>query len=156
MLRDSTVTAVVSVLFLITLIPLRTRWFTVRPIIFLFTQQIYVDQPPIEWKDKEGNNQSVNRSEWIWQNSAFYRKFCYIICGAWGILLMAEFVAKVIMIKSSLTIDQIILYSNIIVIAVVVSMTTVTVGLSGYIGRRITKDNEAWAKENTFDGKIPK
>lgn len=156
LLRDSTVTAVVSVLFLLTLIPIRTKWFTVRPIVFLFTQQLMIEQPPVEWKDKEGNDKSMKRSEWIWHNSAFYRKFCYIICGAWGVLLMAEFVAKVIMIKSSLTLDQIVLYSNIMIIAVVVGMTTATLIFSSYLGKRMTKDSEAWAKDNTLDGKVPK
>ncbi|CAO0790787.1 unnamed protein product [Mucor circinelloides] len=155
LLRDSTVTAVVSVLFLLTLIPISTKWFTVRPIVFLFTQQLMIEQPPVEWKDQEGNDKSMQRSEWIWHNSAFYRKFCYVICGAWGVLLMAEFVAKVIMIKSTLTIDQIVLYSNIMVIVIVVCMTTATVIFSSYLGKRIMKDGEVWARENTFDGKVP-
>ncbi|KAK4511080.1 uncharacterized protein ATC70_012290 [Mucor velutinosus] len=156
LLRDSTITAVVGALFLLTLVPIRTKWFTVRPIVFLFTQQLMIEQPPVEWKDKEGNDRSMKRSEWIWYNSAFYRKFCYIICGAWGVLLMAEFVAKVIMIKSTLTLDQIVLYSNIMVIVVVVGMTTATLVFSSYLGKRIIKDSEAWAKDNTFDGKVPK
>ncbi|KAI8640015.1 hypothetical protein BD408DRAFT_420503 [Parasitella parasitica] len=48
LLRDSTVTAVVSVLFLLTLIPLRTKWFIIRPVIFLFTKQMLIDQPPVQ------------------------------------------------------------------------------------------------------------
>ncbi|KAL9546302.1 hypothetical protein PS6_007743 [Mucor atramentarius] len=154
LLRDSTVTAVVSVLFLLTLIPISTKWFTVRPIVFLFTQQLMIEQQPVEWRDKEGNDKSMQRSEWIWHISAFYRKFCYVTCGAWGVLLMAEFVAKVIMIKSTLTIDQIVLYSNIMVIVIVVCMTTATVIFSSYLGKRIMKDGQVWARENTFDGKV--
>ncbi|GAN02395.1 conserved hypothetical protein [Mucor ambiguus] len=155
LLRDSTITAVVGVLFLVTLIPIRTKWFTVRPIVFLFTQQLMAEQPPVEWKDKEGNDRSMKRSEWIWHNSAFYRKFSYVICGAWGILLLAEFAAKVIMIKSTLTLDQVVLYSNIMVVVIVVSMTAATLVFSSYLGKRIMKDGEAWAKENTFEGRVP-
>ncbi|KAL9550753.1 hypothetical protein MBANPS3_004581 [Mucor bainieri] len=156
LLRDSTITAVVGALFLVTLIPIRTKWFTVRPIVFLFTQQMMVERPPVEWKDKEGKDKSMDRSEWIWHNSAFYRKFSYVICGAWGVLLLAEFVAKVIMIKSTLTLDQVVLYSNIMVVVVVVGMTTATLLFSSYLGKRMMKDGEVWAKENTFDGKVPK
>ncbi|KAG1062436.1 hypothetical protein G6F42_027427 [Rhizopus arrhizus] len=49
LLRDSTVTAVISLMFFFTLIPLKTRWFTIRPMIFLFSQQMMSEQPPVEW-----------------------------------------------------------------------------------------------------------
>lgn len=156
LLRDSTTTAIVSLMFFITLIPLKTKWFTIRPLIYLFSQQMMAESPPVDWTDIEGKKHSVERMEWIWQHCSIFRKYCYILCAIWGVMLMGEFVAKVIMIKSSLTIDQILLYGNIIVIAVVVTMTIGTTIASRFVRLRITAQFKEWRKENDFTKKLPK
>lgn len=114
------------------------------------------ESPPVDWTDIEGKKHSVERMEWIWQHCSIFRKYCYILCAIWGVMLMGEFVAKVIMIKSSLTIDQILLYGNIIVIAVVVTMTIGTTIASRFVRLRITAQFKEWRKENDFTKKLPK
>jgi hypothetical protein len=150
MLRDSTVTAVVSLMFLVTLIPLRTRWFTIRPLIFLISQQMMAGLPPTTWIDANGEKHEMDRMEWVWKYCPIYRKYCYILCAIWGILLMAEFAAKVIMIQSTLSVDQIVLYGNIMVIVVVVVMTIGTIVASREITKRIDVIAKQWTKENDF------
>ncbi|KAL0140662.1 hypothetical protein V8B55DRAFT_1509395 [Mucor lusitanicus] len=140
LLRDSTVTAVISLMFFVTLIPLKTRWFTLRPMIFY----------------KQGEHQSMEKMEFLWQNVPVYRRYCYILDAIWGFVLLGEFLAKVIMIKSSLDIDHIILYGNIILISVMVSMTTGTLIASRFVRKRCVADSKKWLKENNYAARLPK
>jgi hypothetical protein len=143
-------------MFFITLIPLKTRWFTVRPLIYLFAQQMMAEAPPVEWTDNKGEYHSLERMEWIWKYCSIFRKYCYILCAIWGCVLAGEFIAKVIMIQSTLTIDQILLYGNIIVIVVIVTMTVGTIFASRFVRKRIIVILKQWQKENDFTKKLPK
>ncbi|CEP18367.1 hypothetical protein [Parasitella parasitica] len=155
LLRDSTVTAVISLMFFVTLLPIKTKWLTVRPLIFLFTQQMMSEQPPVEWVDKQGNYHSTEKIEWLWQHVSVYRKYCYTLNAIWAIVLLGEFLSKVIMIKSSLDIDRIILYGNIILVSIMVSMTSGTLIASHFVRKRCAMFSEAWHKENDFTGRLP-
>lgn len=155
LLRDSTITAVISLMFFITLIPLKTKWFTIRPIIFLISQQMMSEQPPIKWVDADGVHHSLETMEWTWQNVPFYRRFCYILGAVWGSVLLGEFLAKIIMIESALDIDHIILYGNIILICIMVSMTTGTLVASHYVRKRAAVKLEIWLKQNDFTDRLP-
>ncbi|KAI9277859.1 hypothetical protein BY458DRAFT_504252 [Sporodiniella umbellata] len=77
LLRDSAVTAMIGGLFLITLIPLKTRW-----------------------TDRAGQEHSQSTPNFNWDHIKIYRLFAYATTAGWGTLLMGEFIAKVIMIKS--------------------------------------------------------
>ncbi|KAL9555593.1 hypothetical protein PS6_002763 [Mucor atramentarius] len=156
LLRDSTVTAVISSMFFFTLIPLKTRWFIIRPMIFLFSQQMMAEQPPVEWVDKQGKHHSMEKMEFLWQNVPFYRRYCYILNALWGFVLLGEFLAKVIMIESSLDVDHIILYGNIILLSVMLSMTTGTLIASRFVRKRCVADCKVWHKENNYADRLPK
>ncbi|CAO0792534.1 unnamed protein product [Mucor circinelloides] len=156
LLRDSTVTAVISLMFFFTLIPLKTRWFTIRPMIFLFSQQMMSEQPPVEWVDKQGKHCSMEQMEFLWQNVPFYRRYCYILNVLWGLALLGEFLAKVIMIESSLDVDHIILYGNIIMLSVMLSMTIGTLIASRFVRKRCVADSKLWHKENNYADRLPK
>ncbi|KAG2209795.1 hypothetical protein INT47_001943 [Mucor saturninus] len=153
LLRDSTTTAIVSLMFFITLIPLQTRWFKIRPLVFIIGQQMMAGAAPYTWTDIEGEKHEEESMEFIWQFSSMFRKYCYIMSGLWGVLLMGEFIAKVIMIQSSLNVDQIVLYGNIIVIVVVVSMTVGSTIASTIMKKKIAVSIAEWRLENDFTKK---
>lgn len=150
LLRDSTTTALISLMFFVTLIPLRTKWFTVRPLIFLFAQQMTAEAEPIQWTDIEGEEHSLPLMEWVWRECYVFRKYCYILCALWSAVLMGEFIAKVIMIKSTLTVDQIVLYGNIIVIVVIVVMSVGSTLYTKRMKKRIAVIAAEWRKNNDF------
>lgn len=150
LLRDSTTTALISLMFFVTLIPLRTKWFTVRPLIFLFAQQMTAEAEPVKWTDIEGEKQSLPLMEWVWRECHVFRRYCYILCALWSAVLMGEFIAKVIMIKSTLTVDQIVLYGNIIVIVVIVVMTVGSTLYTRRMKKQIAVIAEEWRKKNDF------
>lgn len=150
LLRESAITAIVSVVFLVTLIPLSTRWITILPLVFLLAQQVMAEAPPMRWTDSEGEKKSMPTMDWIWKASSMFRKYCYILTGLWGIILMGEFIAKVIMIKSSLSVDQVVLYGNIIVVVVVVVMTIGTLVATQMMQKRLNATLQKWQNENDF------
>lgn len=150
LLRDSAVTAIISSIFLLSLIPLKTRWFQIRPLIFVIGRQMLEGAPPHTWTDIEGEKHESDQMDFIWELSSMFRKYCYIMSGLWGIILMGEFIAKVIMIKSSLTVDQIVLYGNIIVAVVVVLMTVGSTITSTFMQKKIVILMAEWKSANDF------
>lgn len=140
-------------MFFVTLIPLRTKWFTIRPLVFLISQQMMAETEPITWTDIEGEEHSKGRMEFIWAECRIFRKYCYILSFLWGAILLSEFIAKVIMIQSSLSVDQVVLYGNIIVIVVVVGMTIGTSIGTRFVKKRTIVIMTEWRKQNDFTEK---
>lgn len=155
-MRDSATTAVISLLFFITLIPIRTKWFHVRPLVFLVSQQMALGMPPVEWIDAQGEKHSVPRMDWSWDVSYEYRRFCYVLTATWSFVLMGEFVAKVVMIEATtLSVDQIILYGNIIIAVVTVTMTLSTLYFSARLQKSMVAKAKIWMQENDYSDKLP-
>lgn len=144
-------------MFFITMIPIRTRWFCNRPLIFLISQQIMEEAPPIEWTDGNGVHHSVPRANWCWDYFPVYKKICYTLNAIWGIILMAEFIAKVVMIElTSLTVEQIVLYGYIILIVIMVTMTVATAIITHRVLKLIAAFAATWLKQNDFSKRLPK
>ncbi|KAI8069566.1 hypothetical protein BC940DRAFT_296985 [Gongronella butleri] len=151
LLRDSTVTAVVSAMFLLSLIPIRTRWFSLYPLTFLFAQSMMGDaMPTTKWTDEHGNKHEQEGMLFLWENISTFRKNNYFMTMLWGFVLLGEFIAKVIMIQSSLTIAQIVVIGNIILAVVMVSMTVISLISTMITRRRTARRVREWHKQNDF------
>lgn len=149
LLRDSAVTGVVGVMFLVTLPPITTKWLTVRPLTFIMARQMF-SEAAYRWIDKDGNNCEMGVVDWQWEHIRFFRISMYSQTAAWGLLLVMELVACVLMVQSSLSIDHIVAYNNIITSVVVAVMVTVSI-LAGIYGHRVEKRvGAAWTKENDY------
>jgi hypothetical protein len=112
LLRDSSITCVTGLCFLITLIPVRTKRIVFLPLSFYIFAQMLGGTERINWKDEQGNEFSLSKSDWMFVYVPWVRLYGYVSTVAWGVMLECEFIAKVIMIKSSLTIDQIVSHDN--------------------------------------------
>jgi hypothetical protein len=110
MLRESTMTCIVGFCFLFTSIPIKTKRFSNRPLQFLFYAQLLDSLPPVSWKDELGHHYTLRRADWQYTYVPYVRAFCFYTTILWGVILETEFVIKVIMIQSSLTIDQVVSY----------------------------------------------
>lgn len=149
LLRDSAVTGVVGIMFLLTLPPIRTKWLTVRPLTFIMARQMF-SEASYRWIDKDGNKHEMGIVDWQWEHIRFFRISMTLQTAAWGILLVLELVACVLMVESSLSIDNIVAYNNIITSVVVAVMVTVSI-LAGIYGHRVEKRiGSAWTKENDY------
>ncbi|KAG0173272.1 hypothetical protein DFQ28_011183 [Apophysomyces sp. BC1034] len=155
LLRDSTTTALVGLMFLVTLIPLETKWMTIRPLTYLIGQQMMSEMPKVEWIDREGEHRQMDRMEWAWEFAPKFRRSCYIMTSLWGFFLMAEFGAKVAMIESPLSIDSINLYGTIIVVVVMVGLTVLNIRMSMRLSKQIKVFAVEWRKEHDFTDRLP-
>lgn len=156
MLRDSTTTAVIGLAFVVTLIPIRTHWFKVYPLTFLITQQI-MSEMTVEWVDAEGVANSVPVPEFYWTHMHSFRRHAYIWTAIWGVSLLVEFAVKVIMIVgTSLTIDQIVLYGFIVVISIVVIVSVSSTLSSVRLRRECTAFHNEWMKANDYTSQFKK
>ncbi|KAI8967096.1 hypothetical protein BDF20DRAFT_908537 [Mycotypha africana] len=155
LLRDSATTGIISVLFFLTLIPPRTRWFYNRPLVFLMYSQMTENVAPKKWTDEEGGLHSMSTHEWVWAYFPLFRIYCYLLSGLWGFVLMGEFISKVIMIEATqLDVDRIVLYGQIIVIVVTVTMTVGTVIASRLMTKRMAVEAEEWFKQNDYSDRL--
>lgn len=110
MLRESSMTCVIGLVFLLTLIPIKTKRFRNRPLQFLFYSEFVDGLPSVSWKDELGHQYTLGRAEWQYTYVPYVRACCFYTTLLWGVVLEAEFIIKIIMIKSSLTIDQVVSY----------------------------------------------
>lgn len=108
LLRDSSITCVTGVCFLLTLIPIRSKRINIVPLSYLIFIQLFSGGDRIEWTDEQGVQYSVTKPDWMFAYVPWVRLYAYVSTGTWGFILVGEFIAKVIMIKSTLTIDQVV------------------------------------------------
>ncbi|KAI7879427.1 hypothetical protein K492DRAFT_114839, partial [Lichtheimia hyalospora FSU 10163] len=129
LLRDSATTMLIAVLFMFTLIPLRTRWLNIYPITWTVFKRAYYDTVmPYHWRNEQGERHEMPFSDFIWSYIPKARTYNYMLTAAYSIALTAEFIARVIMIEATdKSVDQIVLYGNVIlgVFIAVIAIATV-------------------------------
>ncbi|KAI9307254.1 hypothetical protein BJ944DRAFT_158403 [Cunninghamella echinulata] len=150
LLRDSTVTAVIAAAFLITLIPITTKWFTLRPLTYLIGLQFLSELPPLTWVDKNGEKQEQHILEFLWDKSRDFRMQSRIQTTSWGVTLLGEFIATLIMIESSLSVDNIVWISKVIVIVMIIYNVILATVLHYVYQKRLSRCVAEWLKENDY------
>lgn len=130
LLRESIVTCATGVLFLLSMIPFRIGKWSNKPLVYGVSKQMMSLLPPVKYVYK-GEVVEESRLEFCWRWSTVFKRGMLFLNAAWGVLLILEFVAKLIMYFSSLTVDQMVLYGNIIL-----GVTLGTMGVfNGVYGR---------------------
>ncbi|KAI9489471.1 hypothetical protein BDB00DRAFT_876346 [Zychaea mexicana] len=97
LLRDVIVTAFMGFLFLATLIPLETRWFTMRPTVLLVGRQLF--RPSQISLDRSRGSETRNAR--IRMVMTGFRWSMYGLTASWGVLLILECVATLIMVYAA-------------------------------------------------------
>jgi hypothetical protein len=103
------------------------------------TAQMMAAAPTIRYM-KNGEMIEQSRTEFCWEWSKTFRFGMRLMTALWGCILLLEFMAKVIMYFSPLTVDQIVLYGNIILGCTLGTMGLFTVGYSRYLRKRTIKE----------------
>ncbi|ORY95207.1 hypothetical protein BCR42DRAFT_422687 [Absidia repens] len=144
LLRDSTTSAVIALFFLVTLIPLETRWFKLYPLTFLVVQQML------------DNILSLNRPEFYWTYMPDFRRHNFIYTALWGSTLMLEFIIKVILIEATtLSVDIIMLSGTIVVAVLFITVTATVTYMSHRLRKRCAAFSEQWIRENDYSSDYP-
>jgi hypothetical protein len=146
--RDAAVDILISLIFLVTLLPIHTKWLDIRPLCYLITAQMTSEAAPMEWVTLE-DNKAVHHSqklvEWMWDQVLFFKRFCYILTFLWGFIMMADFVIKAVLILgTTMTIDQLVVVNNVLQIVITVTMTTGSMIASGFMHKRISGRVKEW------------
>ena len=136
LLEKSIDTGTVSIIFAITLIPFRCchRRCRLRPLAYYFYQDLvptdrsqvglpedFFHNPQYSQNEDDtllpnySNQTEISRvSEWIYLHCSSFRRSCFIITAIWAVGLLSEFLGRLTLILVHLSVNQIVLYGNII------------------------------------------
>jgi len=126
-LRDSFVTGISGLIFMVSLIPIKIGKFEVKPLTAGVSAQMMVAAPKIQYF-VQGQLIEQTRSDFCWQWSHQYRRGMRASTAVWGVALLLEFTLRLIFYFSAMTVDQLVMWGNI-----VLGCTLGTAGLLTFI-----------------------
>lgn len=153
LLRESFVTLVIGLLFVVTLIPLTTKWFKVYPMTFLVSREMFLASPPVTWTDAAGEKHSRSRADWLYNEIKPYRIFHLCLTAGWGVGLLLEFAIKAILIFTDVPTTQVVLYGNIVLIVIIVTLTIASTLVVFRIRKRMEQLEHEWLAINDYTPK---
>ncbi|KAJ2963298.1 hypothetical protein NQZ79_g1700 [Umbelopsis isabellina] len=143
--KDSITTGCLGTIFLCSLIPLKIWRFHFKPITYGVASQMLATQPNVHYL-KNGEMIEQALPDFVWEFSPTFRKCQRILTAGWGVALLMELVAKLIMYFSSLTVDQLFLYGNVVAGVLLGSAGLATIIFSHFT-RKWTKEEIAQVKQ---------
>ncbi|KAF9154995.1 hypothetical protein BGX21_004579 [Mortierella sp. AD011] len=142
LLRDSFVTGATGLIFLGSLLPIKTKKFELKPITYGISAQMMAASPKVRYI-VNGETIEQERSEFCWQWSHNYRFGMRMMTGVWAGALLTEFAIRVVMYFSSLTVDQMVLYGNVVLGATLGTAAIITTVSSSIIRKKTIKEVES-------------
>ncbi|KAI8877334.1 hypothetical protein K501DRAFT_198446 [Backusella circina FSU 941] len=154
-LRESIITGVIGVVFLFTMIPFSIGKFTNRPVLFLILREFYSEYPPISWIDRDGNRQEQESVKWLFDHHKPFKTYIYVNTTFNGVVLLCECAVRLILVlATSLSIDDIVKYGT-IMIAIASSLLAVVSTIHyTMISKGIANFYHDWMDENDFSHTI--
>ncbi|RGB42433.1 hypothetical protein C1646_683259 [Rhizophagus diaphanus] len=119
LLRESAITGTVGLTFLITLIPIKYGSFQLRPIIFYFAKDMQTGGS-FGYSSSKRNNSGLaeeisERWEIYWKKYAIFRHGFIFLTIFWGIGLIVEVPARVLIVLNTPTIERAVFWTNILI-----------------------------------------
>ncbi|KAF9307979.1 hypothetical protein BG003_011796 [Podila horticola] len=139
LLRDSFVTGASGLIFLASLIPIKIGKFQVKPLTYGVSAQMMTASPSIQYF-VEGNLVERSLSEFCWQWSRRYRRGMRAMTAVWGIALLLEFTLRLIFYFSSMTLDQLVMWGNIVLVCTLGTAGLFTIASSHFVRKWTTED----------------
>ncbi|KAG0342466.1 hypothetical protein BG000_004486 [Podila horticola] len=139
LLRDSFVTCATGLIFLGSLLPITLGKFQFKPLTFGVTAQMMQTAPRIRYF-REGQMIEENRADFCWKYSHQFRNGMRATTLVWGVALMLEFTLRLVFYFSSMTVDQLVLYGNVVLGATLGSAVLLTMIISHVMRTRTTKE----------------
>ncbi|KAG2203939.1 uncharacterized protein EV154DRAFT_494571 [Mucor mucedo] len=122
LLRESAMTLAMGTMLIITLLPLRWRYHVLRPFMFYVARQIAISSNVLM------NSNTVREHwDWFWDYYSTFRYFLRALTGVWGLGLVSEFLVRVVLINSLDDVDDVVYYSNIYMLIVMILLGSLTV-----------------------------
>ncbi|KAK3807537.1 MAG: hypothetical protein JOS17DRAFT_766546 [Linnemannia elongata] len=139
LLRDSLVTCASGLIFLASLIPIKIGKFQVKPLTYGVSAQMMTAAPSIQYF-VEGNLVEQSLSEFCWQWSRRYRRGMRTMTAVWGIALLLEFTLRLIFYFSSMTLDHLVMWGNIVLVCTLGTAGLFTIASSHFVRKWTTED----------------
>lgn len=122
LLRESAMTLAMGVMLLLSLIPIRWHHHVLRPFMFYVARQIAISSNVLMHA-----NTVRDYWDWFWDYYPTFRHFLRAITGIWGLGLVSEFLVRVVLINSLEDVDDVVYYSNIYMLFVMIALGFITV-----------------------------
>ncbi|KAF9953099.1 hypothetical protein BGZ72_005708 [Mortierella alpina] len=139
LLRDSLVTCASGLIFLASLIPLRMARFQVRPLTYGVSAQMMSASPSVQYFVR-GNLVEQTLPEFCWQWSRRYRRGMRTLTAVWGIALLLEFTLRLIFYLSSMNLDHLVMWGNIVLVCTLGTAGLFTIASSHFVRKWTTED----------------
>ncbi|KAI8071395.1 hypothetical protein BC940DRAFT_294349 [Gongronella butleri] len=152
--RDATIDILIGFIFFVTLIPIRTRWFTMQPLVYLIARQSMSTSGNMRWMERDDETGEMltheqPAAEWLWNNVRIFKRFCFILTALWAFVMSADFAIKAIVILgTSMSVDQIVAMNATLQIVITTVMTTGTMAISAWMHKKINDYIKQWRKDH--------
>ncbi|UJR32949.1 hypothetical protein I4U23_020412 [Adineta vaga] len=171
LLEKSVITGILSIIFGLTLIPLRCfqQRFYIRPLAYYFyqdlvpTKRIEVGLPDSLFEDEHEMFDEQHEGEltitkltpkqevaqvyaWIYAHCSSFRSACYMITSIWSIGFLLEFLGRLILIVIHLKLDKIVIYGHVILTSVTIICITLTIFCIAKERKRTLRFIQQWKK----------
>jgi hypothetical protein len=174
LLEKSIVTGILSIIFGLTLIPLRCccqQCFHIRPLAYYFYQDlvptkrnevglpdsIFENEPETidEHRDNEPSIARVTHKrevaqvyEWIYEHCSSFRSACYMITSIWSVGFFVEFLGRLTLILVRLSVNKIVLYGHVILSLITIVMILLSIICITKERKQTLRFIEQWKKDH--------
>ncbi|CAG8697336.1 24372_t:CDS:1 [Cetraspora pellucida] len=147
LLRESLVTGVFGLAFVITLIPIKIRSFEMRPLLYYNSKNLEVG----DLKGLTEDEPIPERWERHWRSYPKFRLTFIVLTAVWGLGLLIEVSVRIIIIYNTATIDDAVYFGSIFLYSWLSCLTLFTFIFSRYMQKkgeseRLRKEQEAAVK----------
>ncbi|KAF0460995.1 membrane protein [Gigaspora margarita] len=141
LIRDSFVTGVIGLVFVISLIPIKVGSFEMRPLLYYNSKNLGLG----DLKGLTEDEPIPERWERYWRSYAFFRRLFIVMTAVWGFGLILEVPARLLIIFYTKTVDEAVYIANIFVYSWLSILILFNIIYSRYM-KKLGKKREAEAE----------
>lgn len=156
--EKSVVTFILGIVFFISLIPFTIPRFwskdktplQVKPLVLIVGKQLL---PLGDMNKQTTGGVEITRWDWMYDTIPRFRRECRILTAVWAFGLIAEFLGRMGMYLSVLTLDQVVLYANVYFGVILGILVIITIVYMFWVRKKVLSGVEAWLEnEGWKDG----
>jgi len=159
--EKSIVTAVMGVIFGVSLIPIRLKprkkgcgpclnGFKLKPLMFYLFKQVLPLGTVQVGEDIVESQDISNKYDWLYKEIRTFRSVVFFVTLLWSIGFMIEFIGRLAMVLSPLSLDDVVLYSNVFFAVVIVLLIIVTALYILQLRKPLLAETEKWMFEHKY------
>ncbi|CAG8784902.1 3146_t:CDS:1 [Cetraspora pellucida] len=140
LLRESFITGAVSLVFIVSLIPIKIGSFQMRPLLYYNSKNLGL----ADLKGLTEDEPIPERFERYWRSYALFRRVFIVMTAVWGFGLLLEVPARILIIYNTKTVDEAVYIGNIVIYSWISCLILFNIIYSGWM-KKLGKKREAEA-----------